>query len=96
MTEHCPDHNYLVQTVGSIDGKIDMLIEGQKEFKANISELYQKYNDTNIDSAVQRTKTAPIFWVIMAIAAVLITIGVTSFVNTYPVKHTTQENEVRK
>jgi hypothetical protein len=34
MTEHCPDHNYLVQTVGSIDGKIDMLIEGQKEFKA--------------------------------------------------------------
>jgi hypothetical protein len=30
MTEHCPDHNYLVQTVG----KIDMLIEGQKEFKA--------------------------------------------------------------
>jgi hypothetical protein len=70
--------------------------EGQKEFKADISELYQKYNDTNIDSAVQRTKTAPIFWVIMAIAAVLITIGVTSFVSTYPVKHTTQENEVRK
>ena len=73
-----------------------VLIEGQKEFKADISELYQKYNDTNIDSAVQRTKTAPIFWVIMAIAAVLITIGITNFVSTYPVKHTTQENEVRK
>ena len=46
MTEHCPDHNNLMQTVGRIDGKIDMLIEGQKEVKKDVSELYQKYNDT--------------------------------------------------
>ena len=91
MTEHCPDHGYLVQTVGSIDGKIDMLIEGQRQVKADISELYQKYNETNTDAAVQRTKAAPIFWVIMAIAAVLITISITSLVNkTFSVKEAPQ------
>ena len=72
MTEHCPDHNNLMQTVGRIDGKIDMLIEGQKEVKKDVSELYQKYNDTHVDSAVQKTKIAPIFWVIIVIAGYVI------------------------
>ena len=72
MTEFCQDHSQLVKSVGELHGKMDMLIAGQKDVKDNISELYGKINISDKDQAVQKTKLAPVFWVIITVGAYLI------------------------
>lgn len=81
MTEHCPDHHTFVQTVGSINGKIDLLLSGQQSVKNDIGELFGKFNSLNVDTAVQKTKATPIYIVIGLIAAAIVTVSVNSLWN---------------
>lgn len=67
MTEHCPDHNYLVQTVGEMNGKMDMIIDGQREVRKDLSDLYGKFNENKTSSEIQKTKLAPVFWFLIIV-----------------------------
>jgi hypothetical protein len=72
MTEHCPDHHQLVENVGKIAGNVERILDMQKEIKDNVAELFSKYNDNHVDSAVQKTKVAPIFWSLAVIGGYLL------------------------
>jgi hypothetical protein len=65
--DFCKDHSAFIEKIGQIAGKMDMLISGQAEIKKCIDELYGKFNTTDKDAAVQKTKLAPIFWVIIVV-----------------------------
>ena len=51
---------------------MDMLIGGQAEIKKCIDELYSKFNSTEKDNAVQKTKLSPVFWAIAVVGGYLL------------------------
>lgn len=77
--EHCNDHSELMGIVGKMDGKLDMLIAGQEGTTNNISELYKLYNASHTETEIQKTKTAPIFWVVVVAGAILADIFIRAF-----------------
>lgn len=72
MTEHCPDHHELVKEVGKISGNVELILSMQREIKNDVSELFTKYNFTNIESVVQKTKLAPILWALIVVGGYLL------------------------
>jgi len=79
MTEHCPDHHELVKEVGKISGNVELILSMQREIKKDVSELFTKYNSTNIESVVQKTKLAPVFWALIVVGGYLLVDWVKEF-----------------
>ena len=69
----CPDHTKFAQSLGEVHGKLDILINGQQEVKKDINNLWSTVRDNEKDSAVQKTRIAPVFWVLGIVATVIIT-----------------------
>jgi hypothetical protein len=70
--DFCKDHSSFVEKIGQIAGKMDMMLKGQDEIKKCIDELYSKFNSTDKDNAVQKTKLAPVFWVIVVVGGYIL------------------------
>jgi hypothetical protein len=81
MTEHCPDHHAVVETVGKIDGKVDMILTDLGQIKENISELFAKVNENDREWRDQKTRMSPVIWVIAIIMAAILTSAATSVMN---------------
>ena len=72
MTEHCPDHHELVKEVGKISGNVELILSMQREIKKDVSDLFNKYNSGSLDSAIQKTKLAPILWALIVVGGYLL------------------------
>ena len=57
----------------NLTGKSEAL-SMQQEIKNNVSELFSKYNENHTDTAVAKTKAAPIYWVIGGIGFVVLNV----------------------
>ncbi len=65
MVEHCPDHSKLMQDVGVICGQVKTLVEGQ-------AKMFDKLDGLSITTAVEKTKSKPIYWALAIIAAIVL------------------------
>ena len=81
--EHCGDHSGLVETVGEIKGTVNSIKESQDHMYSKIDKLIATGNTSAIDSAVQKTKLAPVFWVIIIVGGIVLTSLVTSLWNRF-------------
>jgi len=96
MTEHCPDHHAVVETVGKIDGKVDMILTDLGQIKENISELFAKVNENDREWRDQKTRMSPVIWVIAIIMAAILTSAATSLMSRVSFDNPAQMNEMRK
>ena len=76
MTEHCPDHSKLVQTVGEIAGKQVIMLRMLENIQKDIASLFDLVNANKTITAVQETKFAPALWVLTVVASLLIGAGI--------------------
>lgn len=71
--DHCPDHGYVVETLGAVKARLDdgNILLG--EIKDSIRELRKGQNNGEKTAAVEQTKSKILYWVIGIAAAALIT-----------------------
>lgn len=62
--DFCNNHSELVTNVGEMNGKLDMLIQGQIDFRKDINELYVLFNKGDKEAAIEHTKIAPVYWIL--------------------------------
>ena len=62
--DFCGNHSELVATVGEINGKLDMLIQGQQAVKKDVNELYCLFNRSDKEAAIEHTRIAPVYWIL--------------------------------
>ena len=62
--DFCNNHSELVSSVGEMNGKLDMLIQGQQGVKNDVNELYKLFNKSDKDLAIEHTKVAPVYWIL--------------------------------
>jgi hypothetical protein len=84
-TSFCKDHSHVVELCGSIDGKMNLLLDGQKEFRKDIQELWKSFRESDkassVDAAITKTKVAPLFWVLMIVGSIILSTIVTSVIH---------------
>jgi len=96
MTEHCPDHHSVVEVVGKIDGKVDMMLDDLSQIKDNISELYAKVNENDREWRDQKTRMSPVIWVIAIIMAAILTSAATSLMSRVSFDRSAHIEDVKK
>lgn len=77
--DYCEHHSELVSSVGKLHGKMDMIIRGQEAISKDVGELYKKLNETDVVVAVEKTRIAPVYWVIGGVGLMIFNVG-TAFV----------------
>ena len=68
----CSEHSNVMECLGKLEGKLDLIIEGQKEMKTDIRSITINGNAADTRSAVDRQKIAPVYWVILLIIAIVL------------------------
>lgn len=64
--EPCQHHDKVIEQAAANAAKLDILIEGQKEFKTAIEDLKKQLANVDKDSAVEKTKIKPLYFIIGA------------------------------
>jgi hypothetical protein len=82
MTPYCPDHTAVVESLGKIEGRLELIKENQERvlgklevLTSNGSEQKIRMAETAGHMAVERAKLQPLFWFIASVGAATILVA---------------------